>query len=437
MTEVGPEGARAIAAEAFVFGYPLMLMDATRAVMTHVARPAGMKAPVNQICHLRAFPDASFTDVVSPNADTLYSLSWLDLAAEPMVLRHADAGDRFFLLPLYSGWTDVIASPGTRTTGGDAAAFAITGPGWSGTLPEGASEIRSPTEMVWLIGRTQTNGKADYEAVHRFQDGITMTPLSAWGRDFSPPGEVPVDPGVDPATPPADAVAGMGALAFFARLAALMVANPPAEGDGPAMERFAAIGLAPGEFAPPRGLVSEIAAGHAAGLAALADAERHAAAPTDGWTLHRGLGAYGTDYGKRAAVAQFGLGANLDEDAIYPRAALDAEGRPLHGEHRYVLRFARGRTPPARAFWSLTMYDERQAFVDNPIDRYAIGDRDPLTPGDDGSLEILIQRESPGAGREGNWLPAPAGSFNVVLRVYWPAEAMLDGTWTPPGIARL
>ena len=256
MTDVASEkDTRAIAVEAFLFGYPLVLMDLTRAVMTNVAQPQASSAPENQIGQMRAFPDASFTDVVSPNADTLYSISWIDVSDEPMVLAHPDAGERYFLLPMLDGWTNVFASPGTRTTGSGAAVFAIVGPRWSGELPDDVQEIRSPTGMVWMIGRTQTNGKADYDNVHHFQDGITLTPLSAWGSDYSPPADAQVDPDVEMTTPPPDVLEAMDARAFFGRLAALMVDNPPADDDAPALERFAAIGLAPGSFEPAHDLV--------------------------------------------------------------------------------------------------------------------------------------------------------------------------------------
>ena len=171
--------ARKLGIEAYVFGYPLVLMDVTRRVMTAVSKPAAGKAPANQIGHLREFPDYTFTDVVSPNADTLYSVSWIDVTKEPMVLSVPAAGTRYYLMQLLDGWTNVFASPGTRTTGGGKGDFAITGPGWRGTLPGGLREIKAPTGMIWMIGRTQTNGKADQPAVHAIQDQYRLTPLGA------------------------------------------------------------------------------------------------------------------------------------------------------------------------------------------------------------------------------------------------------------------
>ena len=261
---------------------------------------------------------------------------------------------------------------------------------------------------MWVIGRTQTNGKADYENVHRFQDSLSLRPLSALAGDHSP-AETAVDSDVDVATPPPAQVAAMDAATFFGRLASLMVDNPPAAADSPALERFAAIGLAPGSFEPSPDLAAALDEGVTAARAGIEAATRQMGAPVNGWSMAtHGVGAYGTDYGTRAAVAMFGLGANLPEDAVYPHTGIDGEGRSLDGANRYVLRFEPGAMPPANAFWSLTMYDEHQYFVDNPIDRYAIGDRDPLDFGDDNSLELWLQHESPGSEREANWLPASA-----------------------------
>ncbi len=449
VVELTPQPAQAVAAEAFVFGYPLVLMDVTRALFTTPSPTPGpgpaAGAPANQLTHLRAFPEPAFLAVVSPNADTLYSIAWLDLAAEPIVLTTPPSAGRYHLLPLLSAWTDVFASPGTRTTGDGDGAFAIVGPGFTGQLPPGLQELRSPTSMAWLIGRTQTNGLDDYEQVHRFQDALALTPLSAWGkekpvgRDPAPPAEpLPPADDVDHDTPPPDQVAAMDAVTFFGRLARLMVDNPPAPADAPALQRFTTIGLRPGSFTPSPEIIDWLDEGIAAGKAQIVAALQRPAASINGWSVFRGLGSYGTDYSKRALVALVGLGANLDEDAIYPHATTDGDGQPLDGEHRYVLRFPPGQTPPARAFWSLTMYNDHQHFYDNFIGRYAIGDRDPLVYGPDGSLEILMQYDQPESPeQQANWLPAPGEPFAVTLRVYWPEQRALDGSWAPPPIRRI
>jgi hypothetical protein len=433
--------ARILAQEAYIFGYPLVIMDVTRQVGTAVPKPEGAKAPVNQLAHLRTIPDYTFTDVVTPNADTLYSVAMLDLKTEPVILSvPAMESGRYYLMQLMDAWTNVFAAPGTRTTGNGKGDFAIIGPRWAGSLPAGVQELRSPTNHVWMIGRTQTNGKGDYAAVHAIQDQYRLTPLSAWGSQYTAPTDVPVAPGVDMTTPPVEQVGAMDAAAFFGRLNALMADNPPAAADAPALAQFAAIGIAPGKpfdltnmDAPTAQAIQE---GYAAGQARLvAEVTGQHGRIVNGWQVHPGtMGAYGTDYVLRAVISLFGLGANLSADAVYPHANVDADGQSLTGTKRYVLRFAKGQLPPVNAFWSLSMYNAKQFFIQNPIDRYAIGDRDALQTDADGTTPIYIQHESPGSGKESNWLPAPPDSFNIVMRLYWPKQEILDGTWKMPPI---
>jgi hypothetical protein len=436
---VTADEAEKIAVDAYIYGYPLVLMNVTKKVTTNVPKAEGGNAPVNQFCHLRAFPDYTFTDVVSPNADTLYSFAWLDLESEPIVLSVPDVGKRYYLMPLLDAWTNVFASPGTRITGNRKGDFAVVGLGWKGKLPVGIQEIKSPTNMVWLIGRTQTDGKQDYANVHAIQDQYLLTPLSAWGKLYTPPANMPVEAEIDMKTPPVDQVAGMDAATFFTRLNALMKDNPPAAADKNALKRFAAIGVEPGEPFDLKSQDQAVAksleqAVRAAQAKIVAEAGKSHGKIVNGWQVMKNTGSYGTDYLWRAVVALIGLGANLPEDAIYPHATADAAGQPLTGAHRYVVRFPKGQLPPVGAFWSLTVYNARQAFVQNPLNRYAIGDRDKLMFNEDGSLTLYIQHDSPGKENESNWLPAPADSFNVLMRLYRPRKEALDGTWKMPPI---
>src|SRR5499426_693935 len=246
-TKISAEEAMAIADEAYVFGYPLVLMEITRRVMTAVSTTLERKASMNQFLHLRKFPDPTFTDVVSLNADTLYSSAWIDLAKEPIVLSVPSTGNRYYLMQMLDAWTNVFACPGTRTTGNAKNDFAITGPGWKGTLPKGLHEIKSPTNMFWIAGRTLTKGKQDYTAVHAIQDQYRLTPLSAWGRNYTQPDNVLVEKGADTKTPPVQQVSALDAVTFFTRMNALMKENPPAAADAGVMKRFAAIGVASGK----------------------------------------------------------------------------------------------------------------------------------------------------------------------------------------------
>jgi hypothetical protein len=436
------EDARKLGAEAYVFGYPLVLMDVTRQVSTAVPKVLGQRAPVNQFAHLRTFPGYAFTDVVSPNADFLYSMAWLDLKREPVILSLPAVGRHYYLMPMLDAWTNVFAAPGTRTTGNGKGDFAIVRPHWTGKLPAGVKEIKSPTSMVWVIGRTQIKGKNDYAAVRAIQDQCKVTPLSAWGKAYTPPTNVPVEPGINTKTLPKAQVARMDASTFFGRLNALMQDNPPATADAPVLARFAAINVAPGRSfdldsmdpAIANGLAQSVRDGQAQ---ILVDTKRPQRVKVNGWELFTDTGTYGTNYLWRATVALIGLGADLPEDAIYPHATVDADGQPLTGANRYVIRFPTGERPPVNAFWSLAMYDARQAFVQNPLKRYAIGDRDKLKLDADGSLTLYIQHASPGKDKESNWLPAPKDSFKVFMRLYWPKPEILDGTWKMPPVERV
>ncbi|MCR9294350.1 MAG: DUF1254 domain-containing protein [bacterium] len=431
-----------IAIEAYLYAYPVVLMDVTRQVGTNTEYPdpAELSAPVNQFAHAPTFPDATFTDVVRPNADTLYSSLWFDVTQEPLVIHVPDSGGRYYLLPMIDMWTDVFASPGKRTTGTAEQTFAIVGPNWKGKLPEDVEMIRAPTSVGWMIGRTQTDGRADYANVHEFQLGLTAVPLSAWGKEYTPP-KAKLDPAIS-SDPPSEQVARMDAAEFFGRFAELTKVNPPHPNDYPILARMKRIGLEPGKpfafnkAAPQvqKALTEAISLGNERITGGLASA----GTSVNNWGMILSpIGTYGTDYYRRALIAYGGLGANVVEDAIYPTAYVDADGQLFDSGKEYVLHFTKDEIPPVRAFWSLTMYNEKQAFADNPINRYAIGDRDAMKFEDDGSLTIYIQRNSPGKDKESNWLPAPkSGGFSMNLRLYWPKPEALDGTWKPPAVTR-
>lgn len=429
-----------LAADAYVFGYPLVLMDVTRHVATSTMQPALGRAPTNCFAHMRSLPDASYTDIVSPNADMLYSVAWLDLCDQPMVLALPEMGARYYLMQLLDAWTNVFADPGTRTNAGEPREFAIVGPDWREPIPPTLAVIRAPTNMVWLIGRTQTDGPRDYTSVHAAQDKYLLTPLSEWGTAYQPPigGRGTAD--VDRHTPPAEQVARMDATTFFGCLNVLMQTNPPSLGDARTLARFERLGIRPGAPLGADGRQPVLEAGaEAARVRLLELAERNVVGHVvNGWEFTpREVGRYGTNYLLRAAMAMVGIGANLREDAIYSRAIVDEGGQALTGATRYTITFPYAGLPPVRAFWSITLYNPSRAFVENPIRRYAIGDRDNLTMNADGSLTIYVQHESPGQTSEGNWLPAPADAFNLVMRLYWPSASILDGRWTPPPVCRV
>ncbi|MEV4264226.1 DUF1254 domain-containing protein [Kribbella sp. NPDC049584] len=413
-------------------------MEVTRRVSTNTEKPEGTQAPMNSFAHLPAFPDASFTNVVRPNADTLYSSLWLDVRSEPLVLHVPDSHGRYYLLQMLDMWTDVFAAPGARTTGTGEQTYAVVGPGWHGQLSDGLEEIRCPTGMAWMIGRTQTNGPTDYDNVHTFQAGLTATPLSRWGAEAEPPAGR-FDPNQDMSAP-TDQVSAMRPAEFFGTAATVMGDNPPHPTDTSMLQRARWLGFQPG--APfdlteaPEPVREAVDAAPAEAFAQMQASIPRSGALVNNWQMVSSpIGTYGTDYLKRALIAFIGLAANPVEDAIYPTAMTDADGQPFDSSKRYVLHFPPGQLPPTNAFWSLSMYDQRQLFTANPINRFAIGDRDALATNADGSLDIHISRETPGADLESNWLPAPsAGPFTMNLRLYWPRPEALDGRWTPPPI---
>jgi len=438
-----------IATDAYVYGYPLVTMEMTRRVMTNVARPQGTRAPMGQLIRLRSYPTAKFRDVTAPNADTLYTTTFLDVSKEPWVLSLPDMKGRYALFPMLSGWTDVFQVPGKRTTGTKAQKYAITGPGWKGKLPAGVAEVKSPTGMVWLLGRIYCAGTPqDYKAVHALQDKVAVAPLRAHGKRWTPP-PGKVDPAIDMKRPVRDQVDALDAASYFRLLAALMKENPPAAADAPMVATLAKIGIVPGEDldvskldpAVARGLegapkaAQERIAAYLRGSVAAGDASLQ-----NGWLFSTKTGLYGTSYLQRALITAIGLGANRPQDAIYPTSGEDADGKPYDGSSRYVMHFEKGKLPPATAFWSLTMYDDQYFFVDNKLNRYNVSSRSKLKPNKDGSVDVWIQRSSPGKGRESNWLPAPPGRFVLMLRLYWPREkppSLLGGTWVVPPVKKV
>jgi hypothetical protein len=431
-----------IGVEAFLYFYSLVTMDTTRRQATNIEAGKVLgRGPMNSFTHVRQFPPADFRDVVRPNFDTLYSIAWLDLTREPMVVTVPDTQGRYYLLPMLDMWTDVFASPGKRTTGTGAGSFVIVPPGWQGQIPQGAQRIEAPTPYVWIIGRTQTNGPKDYAAVNQVQDGYTVARLSQLGKAPQLV-SVTIDPAVDMKTPPMTQVNTMAADRYFAYAAELLKVNPPHITDQPIIARMRRLGIEPGksfdlgkaDAAIKRGLERAVPDGLKGMQAKIPTLAR----VVNGWQMNTDtMGVYGNYYLKRAIVALVGLGANLPEDAIYPLNLGDADAKPLTGANKYLLHFAKNEIPPVGAFWSVTLYDQAGFQTANVLNRNAIGDRDELKYNSDGSVDLYFQRESLGKDRESNWLPAPAGDFNLCMRLYAPKDEVLDGRWTPPAIRRV
>ncbi len=438
--------ARAIAIESYVYAYPLVTMEMTRRVMTNVAAPEDNHAPMGQFIRKRSYPDASYRDVTAPNADTLYTTTWIDVSKEPWILSIPDMKGRYFLFPMLDGWTNVFQVPGKRTTGTKAQTYAITGPGWTGELPAGVTEYKAPTGIVWILGRIYGSGTpADYKEVHALQDKISVVPLSAYGKPYTPP-PATVNPAQDMKTAVREQVDALDAAAYFKIFAELLKTNPPAAEDAPMVAKLAKIGVVPGQDFDAAKLDPAVAKGLAgapkpaqdlimdwmkAGIVA-GDFKLE-----NGWAFSTKVGQYGTHYVQRALVTAIGLGANRPQDAVYPTSTGPDVAAKYTGEKKYVMRFEKGHLPPVDGFWSLTMYDAAYFFVDNPLNRYTLSQRNKLKTNKDGSVDLYIQNESPGKDKESNWLPAPKGEFILMMRLYWPKEtapSLLDGSWKIPPV---
>jgi len=441
-TNVTPEEAHAIGVDAYLYFYPLLTMDITRKQFTNIepGKEFG-KGPMNMFVSVPQYPPASFKGVVRSNFDTLYSIAWLDLTKEPLVISAPDTDGRFYLLPMLDMWSDVFASPGWRTTGTQARQFLVTPPGWTGTVPAGLSHLPAPTPFVWVIGRTKTDGEADYAAVHKIQTGYTVTPLSQLGKKAEPV-IVKIDPTVDMKTPPKIQIDTMSAANYFAYAAELLKVHPPHLTDQPILAQMQRIGIEVGKSFNFEALDPVVKAA----LQTVPDEAQTLmkwkvatlARVVNGWSMNTDtMGVYGNYYLKRAIVAQVGLGANLPEDAIYPLNLGDEQGNPLDGANKYVLHFDKDQVPPVNAFWSITLYDPEGFQVGNSLNRFAVSSWMPFKTNPDGSLDIYFQNESPGKDLEANWLPAPKGAFNLTMRLYGPKPEALNGKWNPPAIKRM
>ena len=441
-SSITEQEAHAIGVNAYLYLYPLITMDVTRKQSTNIepGKEVG-KGPMNTFTNVAEYPPANYKTVVRVNFDTLYSIAWLDLTKEPMIVSAPDTNGHYYLLPMLDMWTDVFASPGWRTTGTQAGNFLVTPPGWTGNVPVGMTRISAPTPMVWIIGRTKTDGPQDYDAVHKIQAGYRATPLSEWGKTAKP-AEVKIDPTIDMKTPPKVQVDAMAAERFFGYAAELLKVNPPHITDQPIVAQMRKIGIELGKSFDMTKLDPAV-------RNALAGAPEEAqklmawkvptlARVANGWSMNTDtMGVYGNYYLKRAIVAQVGLGANLPEDAIYPINLGDETGKPLDGANKYTLHFDKNDMPPVSAFWSVTLYDSEGFQVANPLNRFAISSWMPFKYDADGSLDLYFQNESPGNDKEANWLPAPKGAFNLTMRLYAPKSEALTGRWNPPPVVKV
>jgi hypothetical protein len=436
--KLSKDEAVALAREAYIFVTPLIYTDVTR-----VTSPL----PDNYLFAHSTFPDHTFRQVVAPNNDTNYSLAFLELSEDAVVVEIPDTKGRYYVFPFQDAWTNNFFLPGKRTTGTGAQKYLITAPSWTGETPEGFTRVESPTDLVWAIGRIQVNSPEDQQnVVYPLQQQFVLKTLSAWqGKGgqkaaLQRPNKLYGDflPKDVKGKSVVEVVKSIPIESFFGYANALLAGNPPAAADSAIVKRIAAIGVGAGlqfnlsnfdgetqealaqvpsdvyeEFGKP------IANGYFGKITSDSTAK---------------VGDYKTDYNLRALIAYRGLGALPPEEAIYYSYYTDEDGEPLDGKSSYRIHYGKGKLPPAQSFWSYTVYGADRYLVENPIRRYAIGDRNPLKYNADGSLDIYLSHASPGKDKESNWLPTGGEKFNLTLRIYTPADAFLKNrsAWQDP-----
>lgn len=433
---------RFLAAQIYAFGYPLVLMDITKDMMTHTSMATEAMAPMNQFVHKRSFPDASFIQVINPNVDALYSSAWLDLSKEPIILSLPETGNRFVLMQMMSAWTEVFANPGSRTTGGHQQNFVITGPSWQGNLPMGVRQINAPTNDVWIVGRTEVDSPKNLQEALDLQKQYKLTPLSSWGFNYNPPSSLAVKEGVNMRQAPVDQLESLTGLEFFIKMAEAMRRNPPSPQETLMVEKMKRIGISPGQIFDPMTLSlqsrSAIEEGARNALHRIINAAKNPTAEKiDGWVYNFDLGRYGANYENRATISRVALGASLPQDVLYIRTLFDSQGKRLNGTKSYFIHFAKSQVPPVDGFWSLTMYNRKNYFVKNPLNRYALGSHDKISYNRDGSFDIYLQYQPTDKQKLSNWLPTPQGDFNLVMRLYAPQKEVLARHWHAPPVQKI
>jgi hypothetical protein len=441
--EAKAKQAYAIGVSAYIWGYPMVVGQKSRDAMTKggdapvtpvVFNKTGqLFAPVNQVANAWGMLGPKFSAVQSANSDTQYSVIWFDVSKEPYILHIPDTKGRFYTFQFADAWTNNFHYASTRTMGSQEQNYALVAPGWTGKLPANVIRVDCPTPNGFIPGRIFVASEKDVAAVNVLQKQVTMTPLSSYGKEYTPP-KVKVVP----------AKAYTGDLAFFEQLGDTMAINGAPAADAGILGMFKNIGLTLDHGFDP----SSLSAGEKKSLAqAVVDGEAMLAAKAasmgrnvNGWQLSPVLDEYfGTSYLFRAAIGYQAMFVNTPIEAYYPSAFEDSDGKVLNGSAgKYTITFPKGQTPPVDAFWSITMYDaKKRLMVENSLKRYKIGSADSLKAASDGSTTLYIQTDSPGKDKESNWLPAPKAGFYMLMRMYLPKIEVLNGQYEIPGVKKV
>ena len=433
ITAPTPAEARAIAEEAWLYAYAPLQGYQTFWNQTQNKAFPGYVGGFNRFRHYSRSATPDDKDIVTPNNDTPYSWAWLDLRAEPIVLKLPEVkAPRYYVNQWFDLYTHNFAYTGVRATGRGAGTYLFAGPNWQGTVPKGITKVfRAETDFVGTLTRTQLNGPDDIPALQALQANYQLIPLSRFTGSPPPKPAPPVN------WPAWDATKAEG-IGFIGYLNALLPFMPTVPSERAMMARFARIGIGPGRPFDPARLDPAIRTAISEGVATAATNLR-----TKALAQRSSKGFFGTreelgsDYlTYRAMGAMLGIYGNSSAEALYASQQTGPDGKVLDGRRRWVLRFPAGQLPPVSEFWSITMYTlPERLLVPNPLQRYSIGNRTPgLRLGADGSLEIYLQSENPGPDKVANWLPAPAGPFFFVARLYGPSAAALSGRWSMPAL---
>ena len=415
----GANDALAIAKDAYVWGFPLVY----NVRLLQLARENN--APVNRFV-LSTGLSTPAVNVAGPNVDTLYGYAWLDLSKEPQILFVPDTNGRYYSIQLIDAYFNTFTYVGRRVTGTAAGKYALVGPGWTGTIPQGVTRIDAPTNHVLAFTRTLVSGDMDLAAANAIQIQYGLLPLSAYPQTPQPP----ITPEAALTIFPILRLTDRGPQ-FFDDLSVGLLTDPPPSSDGSSLDRFATIGIGPNQL-PLNSQSPAVLSALSDAVPAAEDLIRKADFSTsaNGWGTDYGITNFIKDPLHRAKTSVYGPGAHVAQEALYFSPV--RLGQLLSGATNYSLKFAAGGLPPVDAFWSLTLYDQNFLLVANPINRYSIGDRTAgLEYGADGSLELFIQHGAPAQGTS-NWLPAPAGPYQLVLRTYQPRPAIFNGDYKLP-----
>jgi hypothetical protein len=425
-----------IATLAYIWGFPLVTTERQFNFVTNPNIPPGPgRGPANMKSCAENLVNASFTDVVTPNSDTLYCLSQFDLTNEPVVIVVPPVEDRYYSFQFLDAYTNDFIYLGTRATGSSGGTYLLAGPDWKGQIPKGMSKIWSPTNLAWLVVRTLVKGPADVANVVAIQGQYDVKPLSEFlGKPATQPAAQANASQKVPIGPQPDLIAPTG-IKLYDEIGQAMIGNPLNPPDPALVDKLESIGIGPGRTPSTQAndtIKVALQTGISEGQKVIDTKLANFGTVENGWLVNAGLGIYGSDYLTRAAITQGGFGANVAQEALYPFSFTDSQGQPLSGANNYTLHFDPGQTPPVDAFWSVSMYNNKSLFVDNPLNRYSINSYSEVKNNTDGSLDLYIQNQNPGPDKESNWLPAPADSFNLVMRLYLPQPQVLNGTWSYP-----